>query len=266
MQRHPFFHIIALLLFCAIFTSCEDVIDINLKDAEPRFVIEAILTDQPGSSSVNIRKSVPFDELNQFPAVEGASVILTDDAGFADTLVESSAGNYLLKNFTNGVPGRTYTLRIEAEGKTFVASSTLPQPVPLDTLTTSVMDFFGDEILAMVPNFTDPVGFGNYYQFIQTNNGDRVDAIFVLDDANNDGIRLTRPLLNPDIDTEVGDTVSIEMRTIDRATYRYFYALDAASGDGPNAATPADPENNFGGTALGYFSAHTVQTQTIIVQ
>ena len=62
------------------------------------------------------------------------------------------------------------------------------------------------------------------------------------------------------------DTITVEMRNIDRTTYKYFLALDASNRNGPNASVPANPDNNFGGACLGYFSAHTVQRRTLIVQ
>jgi hypothetical protein len=266
MKRISLFQFVAALSVAALLTSCEDVIDINLKNAEPKYVIEANLTDQPGTSSVRFTKSVPFDEPNQFPAVQGALVVLSDETGVLDTLVEASPGLYLLKNLAHGTPGRTYTLRLEADGRVFSASSTMPQSVPLDTLTTIVFDFFGDEVLALIPNFDDPVGLGNYYQFIQFNNGQKLNGTFVFDDAFSDGIRQTRPLLNSEFETAVGDSVTVEMRSIDRQTYRYFFALDASAGTGPDAATPADPDNNFGGAALGYFSAHTVEIKSVVIE
>ncbi|MBP6825194.1 MAG: hypothetical protein KA165_01435 [Saprospiraceae bacterium] len=118
----------------------------------------------------------------------------------------------------------------------------------------------------MTPVFTDPAGLGNNYQFIQSNNGKRQPFIFVADDRNNDGSRISSLLLAPDLETMVGDSVSIEMRNIDRATYKYFVALDASNGNGPNASVPANPDNNFGGTCLGYFAAYTVQRRSLIVE
>lgn len=62
------------------------------------------------------------------------------------------------------------------------------------------------------------------------------------------------------------DTITVEMRNIDHATYKYFVAMDASNRNGPNASVPANPDNNFEGACLGYFSAHTVQRRTLIVQ
>jgi hypothetical protein len=49
--------------------------------------------------------------------------------------------------------------------------------------------------------------------------------------------------------------------------YNYFLQLRQSSGTGAfnSTASPANPTSNITGGALGYFSAHTTQTQTITV-
>jgi hypothetical protein len=58
------------------------------------------------------------------------------------------------------------------------------------------------------------------------------------------------------------------IKTIDKATYDYFYTLrDVLSSD--QAATslaPANPNTNLTNGSLGYFSAYTVDTKTIILR
>jgi len=142
----------------------------------------------------------------------------------------------------------------------------MPGVVPFEDLKAIRLPFGGSNSVVMTPIFTDPAGLGNNYQFIQSNNGKRQPYIFVVDDRNNDGSQISSLLLASDLETMEGDTVSVEMRTIDRATYKYFVALDASNGNGPNASVPANPDNNFGGTCLGYFAAYTVQRRSLVVE
>jgi hypothetical protein len=142
----------------------------------------------------------------------------------------------------------------------------MPPVVPFDNLSVINLPFGGENSLALMPVFHDPAGLGNNYQFVQSNNGKRQPYIFVMDDRNNDGSQVSNLLIAPDITTSTGDTITVEMRSIDRATYKYFVALDASNGNGPNAGVPANPDNNFEGACLGYFSAHTVQRRTLVVE
>ena len=72
--------------------------------------------------------------------------------------------------------------------------------------------------------------------------------VLLLAACNNDGSPISNLLLAPELETMPGDTVSIEMRTIDRATYKYLVALDASNGNGPNASVPANRKDR---TACG---------------
>ena len=125
------FHFIApvLLLF-----SCnkEQIIELDLSSAPVQYVIEACVTDEAKPYSVHITQSVNFDQANDFPAVQGALVIISDNAGQIDTLVEKSAGWYETREAKSGVSGQTYTLQVWINGKLFMAKSTMPYVVPFD--------------------------------------------------------------------------------------------------------------------------------------
>ena len=62
---------------------------------------------------------------------------------------------------------------------------------------------------------------------------------------------------------EEGDVVTVEMHSVDQSIYDYFFSLEQTIEQ--SAATPANPVSNIQGGALGYFSAHTVQTKTTVV-
>jgi hypothetical protein len=263
---------IKIATFCGFITlfltSCEKVVDIDLNSTDPKLVITGSVSDQLKPFAVRIEKTVNFDEPDNYPAVSGATVRISDGTLTFD-LLEKTPGIYQTPQPQKGEPGKTYRLTVEAEGKIFEALSTMPTSVPFDSIKQDKgRQSRGGSAILIVPVYSDPVGLGNYYRFVQTNNGQRLNNIFVFDDRNNDGIVTTQPLFTPgsDIENTVGDTVIIEMQSIDRATYKYFYALGASSGDGPNASVPANPDNNWNGKALGYFSAHTSQYRTYVIR
>ena len=265
LTKYIFYYIApTLLLF-----SCnkEEVIHLDLSGAPVQYVIEGHITDEARPYSVRISQTVHFDQPNDFPAVQGALVVISDNAGQMDTLVEKSPGWYETLEAKSGAYGQTYTLQVRIGENLFTAKSTMPPVVPFDDLSAVNLPFGGENTLALMPLFQDPAGLGNNYQFVQSNNGVRQPYIFVMDDRNNDGSHISNLLIAPDdIKTNIGDTITIEMRSIDRATYKYFVALDASNGNGPNAGVPANPDNNFEGACLGNFSAYTVQRRTLVVE
>lgn len=261
-------NILLLIVPVFLFFSCnkEEIIDLNLNGAPAQYVIEGWVTDEAKPFSVHITKSVNFEQSNDFPAVQGALVVISDNAGQVDTLLEKSSGWYETLGAKPGVYGQTYTLQVWVDGVLFTAKSTMPQLVPFDDLKVIYFPFGGENSLVLTPFYNDPPGLGNNYQFVQSNNGKPQPNIFVVDDRFNDGTITSSLLIAPDLEINPGDTISVEMRNIDRATYKYFIALDASNGNGPNAGVPANPHNNFDGDCLGYFSAHTVQRRMLIVE
>ena len=128
----------AILLMIGMW-SCEEIITIDLNTASPRLTVTAIVTDQPGPYTVSLSKSESFFSSNDsFPAVSHAVVTITDNVGNSETLKESAPGNYQTTTL-RGVNGRTYRLKIVAEGATYEASSYLPYPVALDSIATPKM-------------------------------------------------------------------------------------------------------------------------------
>ena len=145
-------------------SSCEKVIDLDLKDVESKLVVEANITNQPGPYFVKLTKSIPFDESSIYPEVNDALVIISDEAGQSDTLNYTSNGVYKT-NTTQGIEGRSYYLKIVAEGKTYTATSTMPQKVILDNIGISVLQFGGQNNNVLFPEYTDCLLYTSYYSF-----------------------------------------------------------------------------------------------------
>lgn len=258
---------IAIFGASVMFFACQKVINIDLKDNEPIVVIEGIVTDDPSiPSTVKITKSVNFSEANQFPAVSGASVTISDNAGNLVTLNETSPGIYQNSTLT-GVQGRTYYLNIKADGKTYASISTMPSKVNLDTV------IVGERIgpgppggKAATPIYKDPSGKGNNYRFKLNKNNIASKSIFLLDDQIIDGGMNNRSLSDQELEFKTGDTATVTMMCIDRSVQLYFFSL-SQNGNGPDAsATPANPVTNITGAKLGYFSAHTLQVKKTLVK
>jgi Domain of unknown function (DUF4249) len=258
------------MLFIASMTlmSCEKVIDLDLNSTDPKVIIEGIITDQNEPFKVTINKTVNFSDANNYPVVTKATVTIADDAGNSEVLTEAVAGTYKSKNLV-GTSGRTYTLTVIAEGKTYTAKSTMPSKVPITDLKFQIAPQPGstEDKYVICPQFIDPKGMGNNYRFIQSTTKKTDKTIIVANDNVEDGKPNARPIISRDLDILLNDTATIEMHCIDKATYDYFYSLSQSSGNGPGGgATPANPITNIQGGALGYFAAYTVQKSSKVVK
>jgi hypothetical protein len=267
----PKYIIIIAASFLIFLSSCEKVIDINLDKVEKKYVIEAIVTDQPGTSKVSITQTKDFNENNSFPGVTGATVSISESGGPTYILTETSAGEYEATGLM-GNSGKTYSLNVTISGKSFTATCKMPPAVNLDTIYVTDELLFTETRKIVNAVFQDPVGLGNSYRFIQYVNGFQENQILIRNDDYSDGRRIDNKLFyfsdSDNKDSTIihsGDEVTIDMLCIDPAIYKYWFSLDRSSTGGSGQATPANPVTNIQGGALGYFSAHTLQTKTMIV-
>lgn len=259
MKKYILFSAIASIVLLA---SCQKVIEIDLNSKDPQIVIEGNLSDQAGPYTVTVTQSVNFSDDNTFPAVSGAVVVIADNLGNSENLTETSPGVYQTSTL-QGVAGRTYTLTVTANGKTYTAASTIPSLVTLDSLIVESGSSFGGAAYYIIPQWQDPLGTGNYYRCIEYVNHERVAGSFLFDDAFSDGLINGQPLLDFVTELNPGDTVDVDFQCIDKATYMYFFSMSQTANN--QTAAPANPVTNISNGALGYFNAHTLMRRTVVI-
>lgn len=254
-------------LFCVssvVLFACTKTINVDVNNATPKIVIEGNVTDATGPYEVQITQTVNLDATNVFPPVSGAVVTITDvTSSITETLQETSPGIYQTRDM-QGFQQHTYQMSITALGQNYTATSTMPEAVHLDSVTFIHTDFFGSTNINAVPNYQDPLGVPNYYTFTEYVNSRRLKDILTTSDRLSDGKYITQQLFVDSAYVSVGDTVLIEMHCRDKNSWDYFNTLEQVTGDDFGTATPANPIGNISNGALGYFSAHTLQTRKLL--
>lgn len=257
--------LLIIFLFVLFCFGCKKIIHVNLKNAAPQIVIAGAVTNVPGPYTVTLSTTVNYTAENIFPPVSGATVVISS-SGITDTLTEISAGVYTTHTIV-GTPGNTYNLYVTSGGQTYTATSTMPQPVPLDSVGYTA-DRDGKRYNAVV-YFQDPPGIANYYEFIEYNNGVEFKnnrGVSVFSDRLSDGRYITHTLYDDSTDISKGDTVTIQMNCVDVNVYNYFYQLNLVTDqNGFQSPTPDNPASNISNNALGYFSANTIQSKSVFV-
>lgn len=260
------FSVLITIIFLLLISCYRDVIDLDLEDFEPQIVIDGIISDQAGPYQVKITKTGGFNQMNNFPPVTGAEVIINDNFGKSEMLREISAGLYETQ-MLQGVPGRTYTLRVIAEGKEYSASSTMPEPLLLDYIS---LQNRGRGYI-MICAFTDRQGIEDYCRLKIFKNGELVEK-YLYQGRFSDGEQYA--IDDFDITFNYNDNVRVQLLTINKATYEYFSMLDGDEGGGDwDPELPefveislANPKTNLSNNALGHFSACTIRNYTRIVR
>jgi len=251
----PIFAVLLLLL------SCEELINVNLKNESSIVVIESFITSADNPVMVKITKSQDFFNQSDFSTVKNASVQLVCSS-VKETLIEKGGG-YYFSSKTKGIQGKTYSLNITTEGKTFGASVVLPKAVPIDTIYFQPGIFQSDSLNIFV-GFHDPAVTENYYRIrLYRNRRYAINDYFLMTDAFSDGERIVAPIYYRYF--APGDTVVIELLNLERCTWKYFKGLSESIQQGVNSQAPGNPPTNFTGGALGIFGAWGLSSCRIIV-
>lgn len=258
---------LSLILFLILtMTSCVEVVQLDLRSVDSQVVIEGKITDSAVGNEVKITLTQDFQQKNEFPPITTAEVTVTDvTTGQSETLAQTFSGVYSIQTL-KGVPGHQYKMAVNYNGNVYEATSIMPAKVPFDELKHQEVTRFQTNI-RMVAVYNDPKDQTNYYRWATIgNDGIRSRAYFVRSDAFNNGNRIEQ-VIDSGIDIHTGDTITIEMQCIDKATFEYFLTLAKQQGQGPNSGSSGvNPPTTISGGALGYFGAYTVAHKTIEIK
>jgi hypothetical protein len=253
---------IVIILGLLILTSCQDVIDVELNEAEERLVIEASiikLKGLPGSNQrIRITKTRGFFE-DSLKTVNNASVRVTRDNGEVFNFQHDSAGYYFNDQFQTSLMEKYY-LNIEVDDEVYTAEETFMPVVPIDSISQRNDAGFSGEETELKAYYKDPAGESNYYLFTFFVNFIDFPTTEIYDDEFTDGNTIFA--LYQEEDLEAGDEVVIQNFGLSEQFYEYMNVLLSQVGSigGPFQTQPAvvrgnivnetNPEN----FPYGYFS------------
>lgn len=130
-------NIFAILVTAAAFTSCEDVIDVDIPKGKTYAVVDAWITNEAGKQNIRITETVPYTSTGTAPVVSDAIVVLTDLTDnktypftFANGVYSHDPG---LGN-SIGVLNHAYKLRIELKSEVFEAIDTIKRVPEIDSI------------------------------------------------------------------------------------------------------------------------------------
>lgn len=257
----PYFAIIV----ASLFSGCEKVIDLTLENTTPKIVIEGTINDVNQSQIVYISQTIDFQETTKKVPLTGATVVVQEQGGVTLNFVENKPGIYVSPIY-KGVPGKKYTIRVTSSNQTYTASSIMPLPVEIESLSQTELTFFGTKKKFVVVNYNDPAGVPNFYNTRIAVNGIKRSSYYIESDRFTDGKPVKNNIFTDEPDLVTGDTVKVELQGIDENVYRYLFSITQITGNGGPPTAPANPDSNFNNGALGYFSACTSRKDQIIIK
>lgn len=260
-------NIVVLIIVCTSLFSCQKVIDVDLNEANPKLIIEANYTAEDSTVRVKITYTSNYFSNEESAKIDDAVVTITNQSGTSQNLMSQGDGEYLLENYSPQF-GTTYTMTVVKDGITYSADSYLAPTVQQDDVIFEYMEegFFGSDpgYLAIL-SFLDPESTSDYYMAVVSKNDTvrgTLDQLILQDDLFTNGNYIQRPLFNEFF--EIGDSVGIELRTINKKVYDYYLEVQSLYVNQESGA-PGNPEYYWSNDALGYFSAYGVSRKGAVV-
>lgn len=246
------------IFLSALLSSCEEVVDVDLKQSEPRLVIEAsLLWDKDEAAEqeqlIKLTTTAPYFD-TEIPAVTGAEVMVAAPDGTEYIFEEISKGIYQSKE----MPAREgqYELRILFNGELYTATEKYYPVTDLEEVIQENDGGFSGEDTEFKVFYTDPAGVENFYLFRFFHDD---LALQIYTDEFTDGNRSFA--FFSDDDLEAGEEVGFEVQGISEGFYEYLFILRSQSGTagGPFQTQPTIVRGNIvnqtepGNFPFGYF-------------
>ncbi len=199
-----------VIVILTSFFSCEDVIEVELNEAEPRLVIEASIdwlkNTLGNEQEIKLTLSAPFFD-DGVPPANGGTVSITDSNNTVFNFIEeANSGIYKNSEFTP-VINESYNLNIVYQGEVYTATETLKSVVPIDFIEQNNEGGFSGDQIELKAFYTDPVDEENYYFFEFLSDLTPIPSLEVYEDRFTNGNQIFG--FYSDEDLEAGNIVRI---------------------------------------------------------
>lgn len=247
-----------LLILLGIY-SCEEVVDVDLEESEPRLVVEASILWKKESTGnfqiIRLTTTAPFFA-DSTPPAEGAEVSVKSENGILYVFEELEPGFYINDVFEPEL-NRSYDLEIIYNDEVYTATESLMPVSSLEYVEQSTGGGFGGEDIELRAYYNDPPDVKNYY-FFRFLFEDL--SIQISEDEFTDGNLTFAYFSNENL--VPGEDVEFEIQGSSKRFYEYMFILRSqagTNGGGPFQTQPTTVRGNIINTtnsenfAFGYF-------------
>lgn len=235
----------------------------SYKSVDPVYVAEATVTASKTRVRLTTTRSVETNDRTGI-YVENAQVVVKMGTLIEDELTYKGHGIY--ESDIIAVEGITYSLDVGIDGQHYTSTSTVLSAPEVASLRFVWKKVMSERLLFVELHLQDKPNENNYYfmHLYRNNIGYRWA---IMSDSPNPGGELiqlfsctTERAMDNGSDSDAlreNDALRLEVRSIDKASYDYFYSLQLATQSNTN------PLPNFTGGLLGYFSAFQSEECTL---
>lgn len=262
-------------LLSSLTFGCEEVIDLELRESEPRLVVEGYITTDTIPWRVRLTRTQEYYSDHQNSGEAGALVVISDSLmGIRDTLLYRQNGYYQSNSFRSGIPGNRYNLYVRtADGQEYHSSDYMPTLLGVDSVKFVYLDDgifgIGKGGYYLHISAQEPPEIGNAYRFVFYHNDtlQREPFEYLSDDdrfINGQYLDGIRTIFKADL----GESYLFELYSINHHQLHYYRQLaEQLSRDGgPFDPPPVNVPTNISNNALGYFMVTAVSRKQGVVE
>jgi hypothetical protein len=281
-SRKKIFSILSAIL---VSWSCQEIIDLDLEQSEPKLVIEGRLVDQQSFQTVKISESINYYDTIGLPPFTQAEVSLLDsDYNLIDQFVYYNEDSVYRSNKPIELAvGEEYIIQIEAKGELLEAKGKILENATLDSL----YYLSAEELKSL----GQPVFGEGFFMFVNGKLNNEGIEYFKLDVSVNDTLRNSRGALSNSVLTseffgknfqalpvpgtfEKEDSVVLELYTLNEDVYQYYVEfINLLFNDGGVfSPPPVNPTTNIKNLTnpenepLGFIQFSSIQRREIVIK
>ncbi len=270
--------IISLLLISLF--ACQDVVQVDLKTAKERLVIEALIKWKNNTignvQTIKLSNTSSYYN-NQRVAAIGANVKITNKTTLQEfNFVETQDGIYKISNFVP-ILNNVYALEITYKNQVYKAEEALLEAPEIIEINQTLEGGFSTEYPEVNIAFNDFENQEDYYRIIYEHYRPSTDKIietvtFAYDSRFEQDNQITDFFESEDFETD--DEIEISLYSITHRFYTFLNVLEsqADSQPGPFSLPPVNVKGNCINTTnsenypYGYFSLFQMNKETYIFQ
>jgi hypothetical protein len=277
--------IVSLMFAVLISWGCQEIIDIDIPQTDPKLVIEGRLINELSVQKIKISESLNYYDTTDLKPLDDATVSLLDANSvlIEDFTYNSEDSFYLSNNPIELLEGNDYKVQIEVNGELFEASGSILENATLDSLY-----YFSAEELESLGQ----AAFGDgYFLFADGRLNNEGVEYFKLDVTINDTLQNSRgDFSNSVLSSELfgkqfqslpipgafeeEDSVILELYTLNEDMYQYYVEfINLLFNDGGVfSPPPVNPTTNIKNLSnpenqpLGFIQFSAVQRKSIVIE
>ncbi len=279
-------HISLLSVICLIILSCDEGLDYNNYNYQSKLVVDGWIENDSYPTVILTKSAAYFSTVDSVSlrklVATHAKVTISDGEREEILTLKKNSGYYppyiYEGNELKGKVGNTYWLKVEIEGKTYEASTSIPASVKIDTLWWEPT-LENDSLGLIKGRFTDDKDMENYYRVFTKISGvqERFVPVYLsaIGDRFFNGETFTFSLLRgpeslSDLNEEVyylkGDTVDVKVSSIDRAHFDFWRTLERElyTVGNPFSSSGNEVLSNISNGALGVWGGYNPSVYTVM--